>query len=283
MAKRNDCCVGSDNAEASTEMEPLGTSFLRLERDPATGQLSIGFELNPEMACAADQWRDYYAALGRPLSSTMQSMQDAASSFRSRFPKVREELTKRVWFVSAAMSVSALRECEAAISAGDFNLLDNVMSVFTDGRIETVCKAAVHYFPDRARPFESAFAAHRRADYWSSVPLLLCQADGISQHMLTAQLYSQRPQNRERLHQTLSTENETEDTLSVLLHALRIKGPLNARETDMTQYPGMLNRHSVLHGSCTTFGTRLNSLKLISLLDFLLTVVWQQARRRCML
>lgn len=258
-------------------MERTGTSKLQLQQNRATGEITVGFELNPQMAYAANQWRDYFAAFGRPLSSVMAAMQDAAVVFCAQLPKLEEGLTKRAWFVSAEVPVTLLRKCEKAMAEGNFVAVDELMSSFTENRAEVVGEAALKYFPARKLAVDAAFAAHHRGDYWCAIPLLLSQADGVCRDMLNAQLYSKSKRNRRQLEDALRPLSD-QDTLAILLHALRINGPLNASSSEMVQYPGMLNRHEVLHGSSTVFGTRLNSLKSISLIDFLMTVVWEQAR-----
>jgi hypothetical protein len=258
-------------------MERTGTSKLQLQQNRATGEITVGFELNPQMAYAANQWRDYFAALGRPMSSVMTAMQDAAAVFCAQFPKLQAELTQRAWFVSAETPVTVLRACEEAFADRNVSVVDESMAEFTDSRVDVVAEVAVRYFPARKLAVDSAFGAHRRGEYWCSIPLLLSQADGLCRDMLNAQLYSKTDRNRRQLDTALRPLSD-QDTLAILLNALRISGPLNASFSEMTQYPGMLNRHEVFHGSSTVFGTRLNSLKSISLIDFLMTVVWEQAR-----
>jgi hypothetical protein len=258
-------------------MERTGTSKLQMQQDRATGEISLGFELNPQMAYAADQWRDYLTAVGRPLSTVMTAMQNAAALFRAQFPKLQEKLGQRAWFVSAEIPVTVLRACEEAFADRNASLVDEFMAEFTDGRADIVAEVAMNYFPARKLAVDAAFRTHHRGEYWCSIPLLLSQADGLCRDMLNAQLYSKSKSNRRQLEDALPPLSN-QDTLAILLNALRINGPLSANSSQMAQYPGMLNRHEVFHGVSTMFGTRLNSLKSISLIDFLVTVVWEQAR-----
>ena len=120
-------------------------------------------------------------------------------------------------------------------------------------------------FPNRSDILGDAFEAHRQEKYNLSVPLLLIQADGIwldrcSQNLFYPRLASAVADRVNKVPD--KTIRELVDALSnpSLPLALSAKG----RNPEFSE----LNRHQVLHGEVTDYGTEENSLKAVAFLNF---------------
>ena len=121
-------------------------------------------------------------------------------------------------------------------------------------------------FPARAIILESAFNAHKRKEYALSIPVLLIQADGICYDLINKQLYSKKgkvPVVAEY------AETITADVFrSALLYPLTQPLPISASANERAEDFSDLNRHQVIHGESTTYDTEINSLKAISMLNY---------------
>jgi hypothetical protein len=57
--------------------------------------------------------------------------------------------------------------------------------------------------------------------------------------------------------------------LKLYLSSLQNQTPIMVREEDILKFPCHLNRHQIMHGTSTDYGTEINSLKVISLLKYI--------------
>jgi hypothetical protein len=132
-------------------------------------------------------------------------------------------------------------------------------------------------FSHRAGPLKQAFEAHRGENYYVSIPVFLAQADGISHELFGKSVYSryhrdEKPRKGKSgagnpIYRDIIDGKQLGDYWMAYLESYRNPSPLNARSGERDTNP--LNRHAILHGESTTYGTYINSLKAIS---FLLSV-----------
>jgi len=123
----------------------------------------------------------------------------------------------------------------------------------------------VKQFRHRTSVLSEAFDAHRHQRYHSSVVLFLTQADWICQEILGKSIYSANM----IAHPDDVGEQFQEGILRELFMGLMWNGwplVLNARNRPSTF--SELNRHQVLHGESTDFGTEECSLKAMSFSNF---------------
>ena len=132
-------------------------------------------------------------------------------------------------------------------------------------------------FPSRARIFTLAWQAHQRAEYELSVPICLAQADGICRDLTSYQLF----RKRQGLPQIASyvASLPADRFTTALLEPLTVVLPISASADQRSRDSKELNRHSVLHGESVDYGTEINSLKSISLLQYVSSVLERPSKR----
>lgn len=127
----------------------------------------------------------------------------------------------------------------------------------------------------------AAFGAHRRGEFELSVPVFLAQSDGVcldltGYHFFMRDRATQKPKSS--VYVAARVGNEVS---SAMLSPLTCVLPINAatKEREKTlQDKGLtdwreLNRHMVLHGESLDYGTQVNSLKAISLINYFVGVL----------
>ena len=151
-----------------------------------------------------------------------------------------------------------------------FDAVDLELSEFFRSRVDEISNSLYSQYPHRQHILKAAFGAHDRGDYAVSVPLFLIQADGICYEMLGVQLYKKRrgiPATADAIDiQAL------DPFTAAVLEPLRILLPLAEDTVKIQNLDIAFNRHAIVHGLATQYGTEINSLKSISLLDYLLFV-----------
>ena len=112
-----------------------------------------------------------------------------------------------------------------------------------------------------------AFEAHKNGWYELSIPVFLAQADGICFESLGLNLYKRKgrtPAIKKEL-EMIFNDKFISSFLHPLLISLPISDPINKQQADQAS----VNRHAVLHGHSSDYGTHSNSLKVISHLCYI--------------
>ena len=120
-------------------------------------------------------------------------------------------------------------------------------------------------FPHRSEILRDAFQAHRHAQYNLSIPVFLVQAEGIWRDRCSRSPYSSRDTTAIREFSEQGLNSLARKLVQALLDT---ESPLALSEDKRPSDFAELNRHQVLHGVVTRYGTELNSLKALSFLNF---------------
>lgn len=123
--------------------------------------------------------------------------------------------------------------------------------------------------PARRSVLEAAHAAHDRGDYLLAIPALLAQADGICHDVLATSLFGhergdgRRPATARTIEDRVPTLHTRKRGLrgltNSLLLPLTFESSLGGRAG--REPAGPLNRHAVMHGLASDYGSRANSCR----------------------
>jgi len=183
-------------------------------------------------------------------------------------------LAKHGWYFDPEMPVAGIRELENILESGDIDTANAELTGYFSERLSEIEENIKKKFPTRASILKSAFNAHRRKEYALSIPVFLIQADGICFDLINKQLYSKRGKTPVVAEYA---ETITADVFrSALLYPLTQSIPISASANERSEEFNDLNRHQVIHGESTVYGTELNSFKAISLLNYVSYVLSQE-------
>ena len=120
-------------------------------------------------------------------------------------------------------------------------------------------------YPQRSAIIRDGFRAHRSNQWNLSVIAFLTQVDGIFFDSWSTNLF--RGGEREKLRALIGAMSD--ELGRTLTSALLNEGwPLTLSSSKRPSKSSHLNRHQVLHGEVTDYGTEENSLQAISLLNY---------------
>jgi hypothetical protein len=195
--------------------------------------------------------------------------------FAERFPNeihpIISSLADRGWFISGEVGFSSLLELKDDLGPENIALVDKQMSVWISESIHSIEESVLISFPQRIHIISAAIRAHTNKQFELSVPTLLIQAEGICLDLLGVKLFSTNygvPVTKKVLDQ-LGINALTRSMLVPLLEGSGI----TAREADRHKYLECLNRHEILHGIDTEYANEMNSLKALSLIWYLCTIL----------
>lgn len=179
---------------------------------------------------------------------------------------VYEDLLEYSWFIDTEMGVDLVIAVANLVERRDEASINQVLSDYFRKNISKIEGRIISRHDTRRRVLVDAFAAHHEGRYGLSIPVFLSQADGISREVLGAEYFSGYDKCKAETERLI---NELTDEL-FLTSALRALIPRGAsRLHTKVMKKDSLNRHAVLHGFDTSYDTEPNSLKAVSLLNFM--------------
>jgi len=175
------------------------------------------------------------------------------------------------WYLDLEMPLPALWELERDLTDGNVDEAETSLQEYFRERADGIATALKVAFPRRERVLGAAFAAHARGEFELSIPVFLAQADGICLELIGVQLFTKRDK---KPAPAAYVESIALDTFrSAMMHPLANPLPISFSAQERGADFDDLNRHQVLHGESVDYGIEVNSLKAISLLNYVFQVL----------
>lgn len=222
----------------------------------------------PDMSGFALQIENYQKRINELISPSIERLNEL---FQELPPRTREALIllgNEGWYFDLNMTMSELWELKEAISEGNVEEAEVYLVEYFDGQVDHIEKDIIKKCPEREDILITAFSAHRKGDYYLSVPVIIAQTDGICKSAIKKNLFMKRDHVS-----TFVEQMATDKLMAALLSPLAEKLPISASEHERDENFNQLNRHMVLHGESLDYGTRINSLKSISLINYITQMV----------
>jgi hypothetical protein len=181
-------------------------------------------------------------------------------------------------YLSLEMALPDIVEAAKLFSEGHLSAASQRMVDFYKKNQSAVEETIRKHFPLRKKIIKAAFEAHRKRKYELSIPVMLTQADGISNDLLGTHLFRKRKGSPATLQFT--NQFATDVFLSSLLEPLRREGQIRVDTRRLKTTSGVLNRHGILHGSIIDYASEENSFKVISLLSYLSDIVYDAVQAK---
>lgn len=201
-------------------------------------------------------------------------------SLRSRLRKLpcetrmaTQKLAEKGWFLSDDIGFSAIKSLANSVD----ETTEVALVGFYKAQIDQILADLKASFPERSHLFQSALEAHKQKNYDASIPLLLAQADGICIDILGEKMFSRRkrtPQTKNAVKNRIE-DHPIGELMEAFVEPLFSGSALMLTESEMKDKRrsdsgyNVLNRHEIMHGLDKDYGSETNSLKVISLLNYL--------------
>ncbi|QRY31179.1 hypothetical protein JVX96_24350 [Variovorax sp. PDNC026] len=263
----------------------LNQFLLKAQQDPETAKQLA--EIMKRVVEAYDRARpavqlvaERFAAMLEKIQPALQELQkwwiefhpnlvrlvEAAKAMPPAYRKALMELGQRGWYLDGEMGLSTPFEFARAISEGQIEDTEVALEDHFTMRLDAIESEIAAAFPSRARILAAAFRAHKDGLYACSIPVFLTQMDGICMEVGNKYFFireNRRPGIAGHIDQ-LSDNPLTAAMLAPLTEILPISAGPDARGPGFWQ----LNRHTVIHGESVDYDTRRNSLRAISLINY---------------
>jgi hypothetical protein len=250
------------HAQSQLDLKPLAQRWTQAQE-----------QIRSQLAETMQAWDRIWLCLGEEVRASwapyLDSLSEHLETIPPRLQRMLIALGNAGWFLDPKLSLPELWSLEAALESGDFVAVDAALDGHFDHRREPILEMLLERHPSRTRILKSAFEAHARGEYELSIPVLLAQADGICQDFTKRQLFKTSDKIPELARHDFDWPRSSATLhLATLQPLLTGRLPISASAKDRDSIRPMLNRHQVLHGESTDYGTRTNGLRAISFINY---------------
>ena len=265
--------VASGMAEVGRQVRELAAAF-------ATSFEPVRAQIQEALASAA--------TVGAQIARNAQAMTEQlgpplllfVEGLRQLPPEMRKKLIvlgEHGWYLDPNLALPAVWDLADAFEQGRADEADAALANHLRSRLDEIEAELIKVAPRRAKLVQSALAAHRRGEFNLSIPVLLAQTDGISHDATKGAGGGSLFRDRDGSPLTAAYVRQIagDEFLSAMLAPLAQKLPINTSEAERKKVQNWtaLNRHMVLHGESLDYGTEINSLKAISLLNYVASML----------
>ena len=201
----------------------------------------------------------------KPLVADFALFLDAMRQYPEHLRGPLQDLARQGWYLDPSWTIDVPLRARTILLDEGSDSLDKTLVDHFELQAQSIVDELCKHYPSREAIIRSAYKAHLSRDYELSVPVLLIQADGISKEQFGHYLFLRQDGNPE-ISRYIDSLNQ-DDLLRAFLAPLAEPTTINFSQKERGSVFSGLNRHLVLHGDSVDYGTRVNSLKALSLLN----------------
>jgi hypothetical protein len=175
------------------------------------------------------------------------------------------------WFLDYNSSIIDLAEL---VGNNDEERLNQTLVAHFSNEVKAIEIDVLRKFQKRREILGKAFKAHFQGDYELSIPVFLSQIDGIFREMTTKEIFLFNAKKNPISWINDIDEEKTLKIILAILEPLKVSEILASNFTKSSDYPNVIHRNCILHGYDTTYANEINSYKVISLLNYVSTIVY---------
>jgi hypothetical protein len=179
------------------------------------------------------------------------------------------------WFFGWHDGLQSLMELVESLEATQPSSIDDIMVAYYRTNLRSFSDEITSQYPNRGAPIKAAVNAHvslAEQGYLLSIPVFIAQADGLLAEIVGAE----SPMTKAAAKEFREKHADDQELMDLMYPFLELQGSdfmMSAKaRRDAAQATGKsftaLNRHQVMHGERSDYGTEINSLKAFSFLVF---------------
>ena len=194
-------------------------------------------------------------------------------TIEEKAPDGFKELAKYGWYLDYSCLPKTPLELGEKLKKGKVDEVDQFLINYYENELENIRTRLIKKNGHRKEIIDEGLENHNKKNYNSSITLLLTQADGLC-YDKTKKLFfrnnsklSRKKKYKPEIEEILA--NDTALLLKEFLAPMNEPTAINELSSKLEKFPVRLNRHEILHGIDYNYGTKINSLKIISFLSYI--------------
>jgi hypothetical protein len=189
--------------------------------------------------------------------------------YAEKTPEYLLLIAQNGWFIELDSDLSLPSQIAYEIKNDSIENANKLLIEYYSSNLDRIIKNLITRHPNRKEILNQIVASYKNGNHSVLIPCVLTQVDGIC-YDFTKKKFFIKEKNNKYLSQIASElENSVNSFLQLYLSPLQNQTPIMVWEEDISKFPCHLNRHRILHGTSTDYGTEINSLKVISLLKYI--------------
>lgn len=256
--------VNENIYDFSKLFEPIRESFEKISIFSANvGRIINNDEMKKAFNVFGEVVNNLSLRMGEIFENSIKSLED----LNPRVKDVILLLTTRGWYFDIEMSITWLWQIQEHLEEENFEEIDTFLVEYFEDKVDQIESEITQKYPEREKIITSAFNAYRNNSFELSIPVLLSQIDGICYERIKHYYFmkkNKKPQTAQFLTQ-FDRESIIVAFSSPLENVTYIADNYNQDNVQGNE----LNRHMIMHGISYDYGSKINNLKVISMLNYI--------------
>ncbi len=199
---------------------------------------------------------------------TFKEIGQKLKEYAEKTPEYFLLIAQNGWFIDLESELNLPAKVAYKIQTGELEKANVLLVEYYKENLEQIFERLIIRHSNRKQILSQILSSYRTESYSLLIPTVLTQVDGICFDFTKKKFFIKEKNNKYLPQVTSELEKSAENFLNLYLSPLQNQTPIMVREQDIDQFPCNLNRHEILHGISTDYGTEINSLKVISLLKY---------------
>jgi len=207
-----------------------------------------------------------------PILKHLDTFKDIGERLKKYAEKTPEHfllIAEHGWFIDLESELSLPSRVAIKIQENELETANELLMDYYKTNLDRIFERLIIRHPNRKRILEQIKISFRAKNYDVLIPTVLTQVDGFCYDFTKRKFFIKERKNNYLPQVTSELEKSVGTFLDLYLSPLQNQTPIMVREKDISKFPCHLNRHEILHGISTEYGTEMNSLKVISLLKYI--------------
>ncbi len=205
----------------------------------------------------------------KDYAATFERIRERVIEYQERTPKHLLLIAEYGWFIDLDSELNFPHRIAQEIEGGNIADADNILEEYYSSKLERIGEELSERHEERKEIIAEIIEGHKNGKYYLTIPTILSQVDGVCFDFTRKKFFIKEKANNYLPQITSELENLSEGIIDLFLSPIKNQTPIMVIEDDLPNYPCTLNRHQVLHGVSKNYGTKINSLKCISLLKYI--------------
>ena len=190
--------------------------------------------------------------------------QNLAKIINNNLPDYLSNISKHGWFINLDDSIDNIQKLQKLINDGNITQMDKILIRYYSENLDYFFNKIIDKFPERKYIFDEILYAYKHKKYYLTIITTITQIDGICFDTTSKKYFIRN--RKTHLPEVASEFSNFDGILKSFLNPILNDNPINSSEKKITNFPKSMNRHSATHGVDKNYGTKINSLKILSLL-----------------
>jgi hypothetical protein len=202
---------------------------------------------------------------------TFKKIGESLKEYTKKTPEYFLLIAQHGWFIDLESELNFPSLIAYQIQEKRVDIAEELLVDYYKTNVERIFESLINRHYNRKEIFESIKQSYDEGNHFLLIPTVMTQVDGVCFDFTKKKFFIKEKKNEKYkyLPEVIAEiEKSAGNFLELYLSPLQNQTPIIAREEDIGKYPCKLNRHEILHGISTDYGTEINSLKVISLLKY---------------